>query len=69
MEWHIVKIPPDGKCRRGRPSMSREYEKEVENWLIEQVNNETIEFWEQIGFLTYGFIREEDAVSFKLRWG
>lgn len=64
-----VKIPSDWHGRYGERAMSREYEKEIEEWITDLYQQTDLRFiWFKCGFLTYEFSTEEAAMAFKLRW-
>ncbi|KKN08998.1 hypothetical protein LCGC14_1051190 [marine sediment metagenome] len=70
MSYYIVEISPDCKGRRGEPALSKELEKEIEEWIIDLWKSGACSpfIWKYFRFLVYEFSTEEAALAFKLRW-
>ena len=67
-EWYVVALPLDSSDLLNRPVMNPNRQKDIKIWLNKQIKDGIIEFWDTDNFGRYAFMREEDAMLFKLRW-
>jgi len=68
-EWIWVDLLFDSISHDEFPRNSKERMNEIEDWLQEHFIAGIIDKWIALNYYTYGFLCEEDAMAFRLRWG
>lgn len=66
--WISIPLTPDMTGRHGGAAYSTTRHSEIEDWLREQWRAGAIKKWRNLDNHSFGFLREEDAMAFKLRW-